>query len=204
MNYAVEYLTHDYLIQIFSFLSLKELVQVSYVCKKWHAISSDDRLWKKWQLDETSIIYTQYKSFIVSKIKHEAIPALNRIKDVTSNLPNYGSFFVPTHCSSDKHWGTIVCVPRYEISSYTDFKTVNSSEKVWRLFVAVANAFEVYVRYSRIGYTSLSQAEALAIRTSETFHNPYPFRVLEAEYQKVGNATKAAEMRLIANAFSNI
>lgn len=101
---------------------------------------------------------------------------------------------VPSSFSKKEEW---VRQPRYcDIS--VNINVINNCVTVHHLFKLVAQTFDLYVRFSQFGYTRLSQAEELALKTKDTFCNPHPFLVLEEEYRKVGNDSKATEMGMIA------
>lgn len=100
---------------------------------------------------------------------------------------------VPSTCSEKNEW---IKQPRfYDLSM--DITVIDNSDKLWNLFMLVTQAFDLYVRFSQFGYTRLSQAEELAIKTIVTFYNPHPFLVLEEEYKKAWNNLKATEMWMI-------
>jgi len=190
----------DCLRLVFARLDLRDLGRVARVCRQWQTISSDDEVWRKFQLyaDPTP---SPIKDHTVWKIQHEARPLLRRIAEIPEQLPDHSEVeYLPNDVSTETGW---------ERKAKRDYEFVLKL-KLWpedvsyffNMYSMVAKIFATCVLFRRIGYTTLDQAESLVLRTKETFHNPAPFKILAAEYTQLGNELKATAMKQIALQYS--
>ena len=210
MSLSINDTNDDILIKFFSFLKVKDLIQIAGVCTKWYTISSNDIVWGNIQFFEKSPTPSPIKEHTIMVIVGEALPLFKKMKQIP-NWPDYNTECVPGSCTEKKEWLKKHQQRTYSCTYLTsDFTKLDLTEKgcyatqvkVMELFTLVVAAFEMYICCERIGFTSLNEIEALALKTRNTFHNPYPFLILEQEYKKKGKDLKAAEMHQIAQEYS--
>lgn len=187
------HLSDDTLYLIFSNLNIRDLGRIAAVSKKWREISSSDCLWNKFQIYE-SPTPSPVKEYTIMAINREAC-FIRKIRELPPELPTYFTDFVPSCVRDTSYWKEHSKKHRKDFSLSTqDAKEINSGYNVLISFQAVVAAFDSYMTLCKIGYTNLSEAERLVVKTMDCFRNIYPLYVLAAEYMKLGNLKKVNEM----------
>jgi hypothetical protein len=188
---------NTYLPMVFQKLPIRDLGLIAQVCKEWKKVSSSDEAWKNIQLFDCPTP-SPFKYFTVAAI-YQRIPFFKYLsKFPQEELPDYEGYLVASALSEKETWERFKLHPdpKLDVTKFDDMY------KVGVLLEVVVKAFDAYVDLSKIGFTDLSDAENLALKTKNTFHNSYPFLVLAKEYEKKGNIPKATEMRKFAAEFA--
>jgi hypothetical protein len=185
----------DCLAKIFFYVDIRTLGRLAQVCQIWNEISSSDGVWSQRLLYATP---TPFKEHTVWKI-WAAISELKQIKKMPEELPAYSSEEVPSCVSEYKEWEKRwTRCEKYGTSTSpikSDLSQIKDSMQVMALFGKICDVFYICVLFSKIGFTSLEDAEKLALKTENTFHNPYPFKILEEKYRELGQDAKADQMK---------
>lgn len=175
---------------VFQKLPIRKLGLIATVCKEWNRISSSDEVWRIFKVFSTPTPspckdYTVF--FIQSKI-----PLFKYLREIPQEkLPDYFTEHVTSYLSKTETW------ERFKIHCIRELKEKDFDDpiKIGKLLIVVIHAFETSLTLSKIGFTDLNDVEELALKTRNTFHNPYPFLVLEQKYRENGNIPKAEEMK---------
>lgn len=192
------FLSNDTLLMcVLSYSSARDLGRTACVSHQWKRCSDTDLVWKNLQLykDPTP---SPIKKYTVQCIKERCIAILRKVNTVPESLPSYNSPIVTSGCSIAQTWKNFVQFEHYQSFMLEDFSHIDDCVKVTKLMSLIAGAIDQCIRFDRIGFTNLCQAENLAIKTMSTFHNPEPFYILETAYKKKGSILKANEMKKLA------
>lgn len=178
---------------------VRTLGLIAQVCKAWNEAASKDEVWVKLQLFDSPTPSPQ-KYYTVSIIE-DKLPLLRYIQNLPKEaLPNYETELVSSEVSRSSTW------KRFLLHSDTNLKfydTFDHYYQVGELLKTVAKSFEACLLLNKIGFTTLSDAEAIALKTKDTFRNSYPFVILESRYSQEGNTAKALQMQQIVQNLVN-
>lgn len=183
---------------ILSHLPIRQLGRITTVCKQWNVAASSDGAWVKINIFGCPTP-SPIKMNTISVIQGELLRLSTLVNKIPADLLSYSSPVIYSEFTTERRWKACVGCDTDDI----DLSQINSIFKFRELLITVANIFEGYLNLHRVGFMGLDRAEAIAVGTKGTFHNPYPFKVLVEKYRELENPTKAAEMQKIADKYSN-